>query len=48
MDVGRRMSEDELQKVVALCGDVLLPVDPNVYTHVVSQLDTRLVDPCEL
>ena len=46
--MGRRMSEDELQKVVALYGDVLLPVDPDVYARVVSRLDTRLVDPREL
>jgi hypothetical protein len=39
------MSEDELQKVIALCGDALLPVDPDVYARVVSRLDTRLVDP---
>ncbi|KIM79851.1 hypothetical protein PILCRDRAFT_547145 [Piloderma croceum F 1598] len=44
-DVGRRMSEDELQKLIALCGSALLPVDPEVYARVVSRLDTKLVDP---
>jgi flavine halogenase len=43
--VGRRMSEDELQKVIALCGSALLPVDPEVHARVLSRLDSKLVDP---
>lgn len=43
--MGRRMSEDELQKVIALCGSALLPVDPEVYARVLSRLDSKLVDP---
>jgi len=44
-DVGRRMSEDELQKVIALCGGVFLPVGPDVHARVVPRLDNKLLDP---
>jgi flavine halogenase len=43
--VGKRMSEDELQKVIAFCGGVFLPVDPELHAHVAPRLDSKLLDP---
>jgi hypothetical protein len=39
------MSEDELQKVIALCGGVFLPVGPDVHARVAPRLDNKLLDP---
>jgi flavine halogenase len=43
--VGKRMSEDELQKVIAFCGGVFLPVDPEMHARVTPRLDSKLLDP---
>ncbi|KAF8888754.1 hypothetical protein BD779DRAFT_1470042 [Infundibulicybe gibba] len=44
-DIGKRMSEDELQKTITFCGGVFLPVDPELRAHVASRLDSKLLDP---
>lgn len=44
-DVGKRMSEDELQKAIAFCGGTFIPVDQEQRTRVASRLDHKLFDP---
>ncbi|KAF8888751.1 hypothetical protein BD779DRAFT_1611209 [Infundibulicybe gibba] len=44
-DVGKRISEDELQKTITFCGGVFLPVDPELHARVAPRLDSKLLDP---
>ena len=43
--MGKRMTEDELQKVLTFCGGLFLPVDPELRARVVPRLDRKLLDP---
>jgi hypothetical protein len=42
--VGTGVSEDELQKVLTLCGSKFLPVDQGIHSHIDSQFDNKFLD----
>jgi len=44
-DVGKRITEDELQKTIQFCGGVFLPIDPELQARVRPRLDSKLLDP---
>ena len=42
--MGTGVSEDELQKVLTLCGSKFLPVDEDLHSHIDSQFDDKFLD----